>query len=99
MKQHRYRVTVEHLADAGGNPSTYERPLTFDVGNHDDIFAIVERLRQRDDFSADTAAAFGVGLKLFGEVMLENKDNPLFSAFREPFSAFMKELKKGPRAS
>jgi hypothetical protein len=97
-KQHRYRVIVEHLADENGEPSAYDRPLQFGVGNHDDIFAIVERLRRRGDFDENAAAAFGVGLKLFSEVMLENKDNPLFSSFRTHFAQFMKELKKGAGA-
>ncbi len=94
MKQHRYRVTLEHLADAQGAPSTQE-PLQFEVGNHDDIIAIVGKLRGRADFDDQSAAAFGVGLKLFGEVMLENKNHPLFVAFRPHFSQFMKELKSG----
>lgn len=95
MKQHRYRVTLEHLADAQGAPSTHP-PLQFEVGNHDDIIAIVERLRGRGDFTEDAATAFGVGLKLFSEVMLEDKGNPLFSSFRPHLAQFMKELKKGP---
>lgn len=95
MKKHRYRVTLEHLADAHGAPTDGE-PLQFEVDNHDDIIAIVERLRSRGDLG-DQAAAFGVGLKLFGEVMLENRDNPLFSSFRPHFAQFMKDLKAGPR--
>ncbi|HEX8606676.1 MAG TPA: DUF3861 domain-containing protein [Pseudoduganella sp.] len=95
MKQHRYRVTLEHLQDPGGNPVT-RAPLAFEVGNHDDIFAIVERMRGRADFSPETATAFAVGLKLFSEVMLENRDHPLFADFRQHFQQFMKEVKKGP---
>jgi hypothetical protein len=89
MKQHLYRVTLEHLADVKGEPSTHQ-PLQFEVGNHDDIIAIVERLRSRGDFNEDTAAALGVGLKLFGEVMLENRENPLFASLRPAFSKFIK---------
>lgn len=95
MKKHRYRVTVEHLSCPDGAPSPYAQPLQFEVGNHDDIYAIVERMRQRGDFERDTATAFGVGLKLFGEVMLENKDHPLFADFKTHFGQFMKNLKKG----
>lgn len=98
MKQHRYRLTLEHLADTKGVLSTPET-LQFEVGNHDDIFAIVERLRGRGDFEENAAAALAVGLKLFSEVMLEEKENPLFSSFRPHFMQFMKELKKGPRAA
>ncbi|WP_430459652.1 DUF3861 domain-containing protein [Thalassolituus sp. LLYu03] len=95
MKQHQYRITVEHLADANGNPSTYDKPLTFNAGNHDDIFRVVEFVRARGDFSEDQATAFAVGLKLFGETLLENKDHPLFADFRSHFVDFMKHLKKG----
>lgn len=95
MKQHRYRITLEHLADTKG---TLPAPgiLQFEVGNHDDIFAIVERLRDRGDFNAGAATALAVGLKLFSEVMLEEKEHPLFLSFRPHFAQFMKELKKGP---
>ncbi len=95
MKQHRYRITVEHLADTKGEPSTHAAPLQFEAGNHDDLFAIVERMRGRGDFDADTAASLAIGLKLFSEVMLENKAHPLFAGFKEPFAQFMQTLKKG----
>lgn len=93
MKQHRYRITVEHLLDAKGAPSQYETPLQFDVGNHDDIFNIVERMRQRTDFDENTNTALAVGLKLFSEVLLENRGSPVFEEFMPHFSAFMKKLK------
>lgn len=95
MKQHRYRITVEPLADAKGAPSTHQ-PLQFEVGNHDDIIAIVERMRGREDLPEDAATALAVGLKLFSEVMLEHREHPLFSSFREPFVQFMQTLKKAP---
>ena len=99
MKQHRYRITVEHLHDAQGAPSTHV-PLAFEVGNHDDILAIVERIRARELFDGNTATAFAVGLKLFGEVMLENRGHPLFSEFAPAFREFMKKLKsQGPAPS
>ena len=96
MKQHRYRVTVEHLADAQGNPSSHQ-PLVFEAGSHDDILAIVERMRAREDlpFTPESTAAFVVGLKLFGEITLEHRAHPLFAAFRPHFQQLMKDLKKG----
>ena len=95
MKQHQYRITVEHLADAKGNPSTYEEPLVFETGNHDDILRIVGLMKSRDDLTAEQATSFAVGLKLFSEVMLENKGHPLFADFQPHFLDFMKKLKKG----
>jgi hypothetical protein len=99
MKQHRYQITVEHLADAHGNPSTHAEPLRFEAGNHDDILAIAERMRGRGEFPPDTANALAVGLKLFSEVMLENRGHPLFTEFAPHFRAFMQHLKKGPQRS
>lgn len=92
MKQHRYRVTVDYLADADGQPVDVA-PLQFDAPNHDDIFAIVGKMGERSGLSPDDAARFVVGLKLMGEVMLENQDNPLFTALKPHFLALMKELK------
>jgi Domain of Unknown Function with PDB structure (DUF3861) len=96
MKQHRYRITVEHIASADGEPGTGGLPLEFEVGNHDEILSLVERIRQRDLFDANTATAFTVGLKLFSEVMLENRKHPLFDEFRPHFAEFMKRLKSAP---
>ena len=38
-------------------------------------------MRGRGDFDPDTATSFAVGLKLFSEVLLENRDHPLFADF------------------
>ncbi|ENO84781.1 DUF3861 domain-containing protein [Thauera linaloolentis] len=92
MKQHRYRVTLEYLADADGNPQQRE-PLVFEAGSHDEIIGIVEMVRRRELLDAQTTAAFVVGQKLFGEAVLENRSNPLFSEFWPHFLDFMKKLK------
>lgn len=91
-------MTVEHLADPKGNPSSHDAPLQFEVGNHDDIQAVVERLRQRGDLGDDTAMALGVGLKLFGEVMLDNRQHPLFADFLPHFGEFIRHLKQGGKS-
>lgn len=97
MKQHRYRLTLEHLSDPKGASLGYS-PLQLEVGNHDDIFKIIEKIQHRGDLSESDATAFAIGLKLFGEVMLENRELPLFAAFQKEFGQFMKALKGGPSA-
>jgi len=94
MKQHQYHVTVQHLKNAKGEASTYTERLEFYAGNHDDIFEIVERLKKADFFDDETTKSFGVGLKLFSEIMLENGDHPLFQDFFPQFGQFMKNLKQ-----
>lgn len=92
MKQHRYRITLEHLA--GKKPDdTLHAPLSFEAGNHDDLFEIIARLQAAGLFEDEENAAFALGLKLFGETLLTHRDHELFAALREPFGAFMKSIK------
>ena len=93
-KGHLYRITVEYLKDIKDEPVEKE-PLVFETTNHDEIFQIVERIRKRGLFEEGEAEAFAVGLKLFSEVMLNNKDKDLFKPLRSAFGEFMQGLKKG----
>ena len=93
MKSHLYRITVEHLEDTEGHtPET--APLVFETRNHDALFPIVERLREKALFDEDETVSFAIGLKLFSEVMLKHKDHPLFEPLQGHFGTFMKGLKK-----
>lgn len=94
MKQHQYQITVKHLADAQGQPSTYSEALEFKAGNHDDIFVVIERLQATQLLDEESMKAFAVGLKLFGETLLENRDIPLFKQFMPQFIQFVKALKQ-----
>ena len=93
MKNHHYRITVEHLSTPDGQAVDVPGTLQFECGAHDDILALVQRSRQRGDFDADTAAAFTVGLKLLGEVILKNRKHPFFEELGPQFGQFMKRLK------
>ena len=93
MKQHQYFVTVQHLKDAKGEVSTYAEKLEFYTRNHDDIFQIVEKLKSAAFFDEQTTQSFAVGLKLFSEVMLEQRNHPLFAEFSPHFRDFMKQMK------
>jgi hypothetical protein len=95
MNSYRYKVTVEALTDAKGQP-VEGRSLTFEAANHDDILAIVERMRARLPFDEDTSASLGVGLKLFSEVTLVHRSDPMFARIRPALSEFIGTLKKRP---
>lgn len=92
MPKHKFRITVESVAEADENP--VNAPLVFTVENHDDIIALAERTGADDD----RARAFLVGLKLFGETMLQDRDNPLYAEIQPAFGAFMKKLKAARRS-
>lgn len=97
MNRFAYRITVEPLATNPAATGDLPPPLQFDVSAHDEILALVGRSRQRGDFDADTAAAFTVGLKLLGEVMLRHRTHPLFEAFGPQFGEFMRRIKGAGR--
>ena len=97
MKGYRYRITVEQLEGPKGQ-RIEQSPLVFETVNHDEILGLVERRRQRGEFDHDTAASLIVGLKLFSEVMLQNKDNALFTPLMPHFREFMNRLKAPPAA-
>jgi hypothetical protein len=95
---HVYRVSVLRLSDTpldGG-----ARELSFDVTNHDEIIQLVERVKSRGILPNEEAAAFTIGLKLFGEVILHHRQDTLFAELFPHFGAFMKRLKgAGSQAS
>ena len=90
---HAYRVTLQALAT---EPSCSDgHSLTFDISNHDELFGLVDRVAALGMLPEDEAAEFTVGLKLFSEVMLRHRREPLFAEFFPHFGAFMKRLKGG----
>jgi hypothetical protein len=91
---HRYRITVEHLADASSTPGT-ERFIRFEVINHDDLLGIIGRMNDRKILPKHEVAEFAIGLKLFSEVMLRHRQDPLFAELKPHFANFMKHLKQG----
>ena len=93
--KHRFKITVERL-DTEADPATNADRLTFEAESHDDILALVDVMKSRGSFGTSSSAAMVVGLKLFGSVMLANRNHPLFSGFAPHFGAFMKTLKASP---
>lgn len=98
MKSHLFRITVEHIETPEGE-AVSAPPLVFETRNHDDLFAIVERMQARCQFGTDESAAFAIGLKLFGETLLKHKNDELFKPLQPHFGEFMKGLKAGLKKS
>ncbi len=90
---HEYEVIFKYLTDNKGEKVDKE-PIEFLFQNHDDVFNIVDVLTEKDLFEDKSQTVqFAVGLKLFGDVMMKNKDHELFSEMRPTFIEFMKKLK------
>jgi hypothetical protein len=90
MNSYRYRVTVEKLSDAKGQP-VHGQSISF--------YAAVERLQAKLPLDAGTAASLGVGLKLFSEVTLVRRNDPMFAQIRPALSEFIQRLKTLPETA
>ncbi len=92
-REHRYRITLEHLATPRED-QPLQAPLTFEAGNHDDLFRIVGLQRGSGRFDdADEAAAFVLGLKLLSETVLKHRDDELLQQLKTPLGDFIRQLK------
>lgn len=92
-KYNHYKITLEHTFNPKGENLNSSFTLGFD--NHDEVFSIIKKLQEKDPFGdKEQSAQFAIGLKMFSEVMLKNKDNELFSEFLPEFKNFMAKLKK-----
>ena len=88
----RYHITLAQDAPVGQKP----QHVGFHFENHDDIFAILDRMKSSGYFSDDQEAEqFGIGLKLFSSVMMKHRSDELFKEFEPAFVDFMKKLKGG----
>lgn len=87
-----YQLDLKELKLKDGSEGTKNLNLEFD--NHDDLFNIFEVIKSKKIFDDEnTATEFALGLKLFTEVMLKNKQHPLFEELRPAIMEFMKKLK------
>ena len=97
MNSYRYRVTVEMLTDAKGEPLDRQRVLSFMTANHDNLLEIARGLKTRDlGLDEHESAALAIGLKLFGEVVLTHRKEPLFATLQPALGSFLHDLKSRP---
>ena len=91
-RNNNYQIDLKELTLKDGSQGT--KNLNFEFDNHDDLFNIFEVVKSKQIFEDEnTATEFALGLKLFTEVMLKNKQHPLFKELRPAIMEFMKKLK------
>jgi hypothetical protein len=92
MSAHQYRVTLEYLGGKHAGPELH-KPLSFEAGNHDDLFEIIHNVQRARLFDEDTSAALALGMKLFSEVVLEHRKDPLFQQIFEDYRQYIVQFK------
>ncbi|MGO4770520.1 DUF3861 domain-containing protein [Flavobacterium sp. W22_SRS_FK3] len=92
-RSNKYHLTLSLKQYANGENSP-AKELGIEFENHDEIFSIIERIKAKNLFDNESEATqFALGLKLFGEIKLKHRKNPLFDEINEVFPIFMKKLK------
>ncbi|KAF2507261.1 DUF3861 domain-containing protein [Flavobacterium foetidum] len=92
-KSNKYYLTLSLKEYANGETEP-AKELGIQFDNHDEIFGIIERINEKNIFEDQSEAVqFALGLKLFSEIKLKHRKNPLFEELNEVFPVFMKKLK------
>ncbi len=92
-RNNKYKILVEEIELKDGSQTG--KNLTIEIENHDDLFQIIEMAKSKNIFpDQHQATEFALGLKLFTEVVLRNKENPLFEDLKPAIGFFMQKLKK-----
>ncbi|UKT63165.1 DUF3861 domain-containing protein [Pedobacter mucosus] len=92
-RTNKYKLTLEELALAKEDDIIGE-PLVLVFDNHDSIFNIIKAIKSKNIFEDENQSTeFAIGLKMFTEVILKNRDNELFKELQPAIGEFMKKLK------
>lgn len=93
MRAHQYQITVEYLRGRHAGPELHQ-PVVFEVGNHDDIIDIIKSVQESQMFDRDTSASMVLGMKLFSEVMLKHRKDPLFEPMLAAYHQYVGQFKQ-----
>ncbi|MTH14719.1 DUF3861 domain-containing protein [Flavobacterium sp. LC2016-01] len=92
-RSNKYYLTLSLKEYANGETEP-AKELGIEFSNHDEIFSIIQRIKDKNLFDDPSEATqFALGLKLFSEIKLKHRKNPLFEELNEVFPVFMKKLK------
>lgn len=92
-RANKYNLKLKSVQYANGETEPVQG-LEIEFDNHDEIFNIIERIKDKNIFeNPEEATQFALGLKLFSEIKIKHRKNPLFDELNEVFPVFMKKLK------
>jgi hypothetical protein len=88
-----YKLTLEEISLAK-DEDVKNDALQIEFSNHDNIFKIIDAIKNKHIFANENESIeFAIGLKMFSEVMIKNRNNELFTTLAPAFGEFMKMLK------
>lgn len=88
-KDNCYRITIEEI----NTEPEMNKTLQFELQDREDLFNVVDHLRQGSGLETSLATKVAVALRLLGPVMMSHRKHPLFVDFMPHFKVFMQHLK------
>ncbi|MCK8079973.1 DUF3861 domain-containing protein [Vibrio sp. 1CM24A] len=90
-KHNNYRITIEEVSVKEDREL---ETMQFEIEDRENLFAIVEKIKQDSGLDEQSAARLGVSIRLLGPLMMQDRKHPLFVNFMPHFRDFMQNLKK-----
>ncbi|MEZ8025367.1 DUF3861 domain-containing protein [Vibrio sp. 10N.222.52.C3] len=90
-KHNNYRITIEEVSVKEDREL---QTMQFEIEDRENMFAVVEKIKQDSGLDEQSAARLGVGIRLLGPLMMQDRKHPLFVNFMPHFRDFMQNLKK-----
>ncbi|PMO55693.1 DUF3861 domain-containing protein [Vibrio splendidus] len=90
-KHNNYRITIEEVSVKEDREL---QTMQFEIEDRENMFAIVEKIKQDSGLDEQSAARLGVSSRLLGPMMMQDRKHPLFVDFMPHFRNFMQNLKK-----
>ncbi|MEZ8314170.1 DUF3861 domain-containing protein [Vibrio splendidus] len=90
-KHNIYRITIEEVSVKEDREL---QTMQFEIEDRENMFAIVEKIKQDSGLDEQSAARLGVSIRLLGPMMMQDRKHPLFVDFMPHFRNFMQNLKK-----
>ncbi|MEZ8120103.1 DUF3861 domain-containing protein [Vibrio splendidus] len=90
-KHNNYRITIEEVSVKEDREL---QTMQFEIEDRENMFAIVEKIKQDSGLDEQSAARLGVSIRLLGPLMMQGRKHPLFVNFMPHFRDFMQNLKK-----
>lgn len=90
VKEYKYRVNLISINNEDENGV---KGLDFEIANHDDLFRLLTLVQGKLGLDVDQEQGFLIGLKMFSEVLIKNRQNPLFIQMKQSMGEIMSILK------
>lgn len=88
-KDNCYRITIEEV----GSDQPSVKTLLFEFQDREDLFKVVDSLKNGSGLENSLAIRVAVALRLLGPVMMLNRKHALFTDFMPHFKKFMQHIK------